>query len=122
MSGRRGTAALRAAAGMAVGALTGCGSDASPSDEAPSSSAEDLGTVIIADDGVQEVTLRTDDDYVFHPDRFTVAPGKVRLTVVNAAQEMTIDFEVTAPGDHPFAGTFHAQLGQVGTMTVSQGG
>ena len=112
-------------------------------------STEGLGTVTIAEDGVQEVTLQTQDDYVFTPDTFTVAPGKVRLTVVNVAdemthnlkfddgegpepigagidflapgQEMTIDFEVSAPGDHPFTCTFHAQLNQVGTMTVSQG-
>jgi plastocyanin len=152
--GRRRTAASCAAAVAAVVALSGCGGDGSPSGgspsgEAPSSSAAGLGTVTIADDGVQEVTLRTQDDYVFTPDRFTVAPGTVRLTVVNAAkemthnlkfdegkgpepigagidflapgQEMTIDFEVAVPGDHPFTCTFHTQLGQVGTMTVSAG-
>ncbi len=101
-----------------------------------------------AADGVQEVTLQTQDDYVFTPDRFTVAPGRVRLTVVNVAEgmphnleftdeelpqpiedditmvaageEATIDFEVTTPGDYPFACTFHLQLGQVGTMTVEE--
>lgn len=146
---RRGTAALCVAAGIAAGVLAGCGSDEGSSDGAPGSSTEGLGTVTIAEDGVQEVTLQTQDDYVFTPDTFTVAPGKVRLTVVNVAdemthnlkfdegegpepigagidflapgQEMTIDFEVAVPGDHPFVCTFHAQLNQVGTMTVSQG-
>ena len=100
----------------------------------------------IAADGVQEITLQTQDDYVFTPDTFTVAPGTVRLTVVNTAedmthnfrftpdagpaaigaeidlltagQEVTIEFEVTEPGDYPFECTFHLQLNQVGTMTV----
>jgi plastocyanin len=34
-------------------------------------------------------------------------------------QEMTIEFEVTEPGEYPFACTFHVQVGQTGTMTVS---
>lgn len=90
--------------------------------------------------------MQTQDDYVFLPDRFTVEPGRVRLTVVNVAEEMThdfrftegagpaeigasidflapgqevtIDFEVTEPGDYPFECSFHVQLDQVGTMTV----
>ena len=33
--------------------------------------------------------------------------------------EMTIEFEVREPGDHEFVCTFHTQLNQVGTMTVS---
>ncbi|CCH86061.1 protein of unknown function [Modestobacter italicus] len=31
----------------------------------------------------------------------------------------TIEFTVSAPGDHPVECSFHAALGQVGTMTVS---
>ncbi|WP_231486565.1 cupredoxin domain-containing protein [Candidatus Blastococcus massiliensis] len=129
--------------------LAGCGSDGGSSSGNPTAApTAGLGEVTIADDGVQEVTLQTQDDFVFTPDRFTVAPGKVRLTLVNAAremthnlefdegegpepigagidflapgQELTIDFEVTVPGDHPFTCTFHTQQGQVGTMTVSQ--
>jgi plastocyanin len=146
---RRATAALCVAAGIAAGVLAGCGGDEGSDGGSSGASTEGLGTVTIADDGVQEVTLQTQDDYVFTPDTFTVAPGKVRLTVVNVAdemthnlkfddgegpepigagidflapgQEMTIDFEVSVPGDHPFVCTFHAQLNQVGTMTVSQG-
>jgi plastocyanin len=131
---------------LAASLLSGC-SGGSDEPAAAASTAAGLGTVTTAPDGVQEVTLQTQDDYVFTPDSFTVAPGKVRLTVVNVAeqlthnlrftpgegpepigaeinllapgQEMTIDFEVSVPGDHPFVCTFHTQLSQVGTMTVS---
>lgn len=153
---RRRAGASRTAAVLAVavllllGVLTGCGGDAEqPSGGDPSALPEGVGVVTVADDGVQEITLQTQDDFVFTPDRFTVAPGKVRLTLVNVAeemthnlefdegegpepigagidflapgQEMTIDFEVTVPGDHPFTCTFHVRQNQVGTMTVSQG-
>ena len=123
--------------------LAGCGEEpaAPPADAGPG-----VGTVSTAADGVQEITLQTQDDYVFTPDAFTVEPGKVRLTVVNVAenmthnfrftpdagpapidaeiplltagQEVTIEFEVTEPGDYPFECSFHLQLNQVGTMTV----
>lgn len=134
---------------LLLAGVAGCGSDGSSGGGAAPSVADGVGKVTVASDGVQEITLQTQDDYVFTPDTFTVAPGKVRLTVVNVAdqmthnlkfdegkgpepiaagidflapgQEMTIDFEVTVPGDHPFSCTFHVQLGQVGTMTVSQG-
>lgn len=131
--------------------VAGCGGGDGPArDDAGGASAEGLGEVTVAADGVQEVTLQTQDDFVFTPERFTVAPGKVRLTVVNAAdqmthnlefdggegpepigaaidflgpgQEVTIDFEVSEPGNYRFLCTFHTAQGQVGTMTVSQGG
>ncbi|MGY2083074.1 cupredoxin domain-containing protein [Blastococcus sp. SYSU DS0539] len=146
---RRRAAAVGVGAALVAGALTGCGGGGeapAPSTEGPGST-QGLGEVTVAEDGVQEVTVQTRDDYEFYPDRFTVAPGRVRLTVVNLADEMThnleytddelpapidagvaflapgqeetIEFEVTTPGDYPFACTFHLQLGQVGTMTVS---
>ena len=149
MRGRRlraRTGALGAAAVVAVGALVGCGGDAPASDAAPTTQ-PGVGVVTTAADGVQEITIQTQDDYTFVPDTFTVAPGKVRLTLLNVAEEMThnlefddegpepidvgidflapggqeatIEFEVTAAGDHPFTCTFHAQLGQTGTMTVA---
>jgi plastocyanin len=127
------------------GVLTGCSGDDDGAAASPTT-AEGVGEVTTGPDGVQEITVQTQDDYVFLPDSFTVDPGKVRLTVVNVAeemthnleftedetpapiaagvsllapgQEMTIDFEVAEPGDYPFACTFHLQLGQVGTMTV----
>ncbi|WP_235003373.1 cupredoxin domain-containing protein [Blastococcus haudaquaticus] len=135
-----------AAASLAIVVLAGCGGGEEAPGAAAPSTADGVGEVTTAPDGAQEITLQTQDDYVFVPDRFTVAPGTVRLTVVNVAEEMThnlefsgggpeeisegisllapgeektIEFEVSAPGDQPFECTFHVQLGQVGTMTVS---
>ncbi|WP_236830708.1 plastocyanin/azurin family copper-binding protein [Blastococcus sp. KM273128] len=142
--GRSRLAALAAALVL----LTGCGGGGGAAQEAPEAPVpEGLGEVTIAEDGVQEVTVQTQDDYEFTPATFTVAPGPVRLTVVNVAEEMphnleftdaelpepidagismlaageekTIEFEVSTPGEYPFACTFHLQLGQVGSMTVS---
>jgi plastocyanin len=143
-------ATLGVAMGLAMGPagtlLAGCGGSTAASEPSASSTAG-LGTVTAAPDGVQELTIRTQDDYVFTPDHFTVAPGKVRLTVHNAATQLThafrftpgkgpepitaeipilapgesqtIEFTVQAPGDYRFECSFHTQLGQVGTMTVS---
>jgi plastocyanin len=125
--------------------LAGCGGGSHTSAAAPTTGAG-VGKVTVAPDGVQEITLQTEDDYVFSPDHFTVAPGKVRLTVVNVAKQAThnfaftpntgparigagisllapgdkktVDFDVETPGDYPFQCSFHVQLGQVGTMTV----
>ncbi|MGY1651557.1 cupredoxin domain-containing protein [Geodermatophilus sp. SYSU D01119] len=142
---RRAPAAL-AGAVLAAGVLAGCGGDDGGA-AAPSSTPDaSLGRVTVAEDGVQEVTIQTPDDYVFVPDSFTVAPGRVRLTVESTATQAThnfrftpgagveeipeeipllaagatetIEFEVTAPGEHPFECSFHVQLGQVGVMTV----
>jgi plastocyanin len=151
MSVGRRTTALRgsgALLGLVVlsGVLAGCGGDDEGGTGASPSTAPGVGEVTTGPDGVQEITVQTQDDYVFVPDSFTVDPGKVRLTVINVAEEMThnleftedeapapieagvdlvapgqeitIDFEVSEPGDYPFACTFHLQLGQVGTMTV----
>jgi len=130
----------------AMALLAGCTADEEPDANAAPSTSPGVGVVTTAADGVQEITIQTQDDYTFVPDTFTVAPGKVRLTLLNAAEEMThnlefdddgpgpieggidflapqdeetIEFEVTEPGDYPFSCTFHAQLGQTGTMTVS---
>jgi plastocyanin len=139
------TKAAAVAAAMVL--LAGCGADDEPEADAAPSTGPGVGVVTTAADGVQEIAVQTQDDYTFVPDTFTVAPGKVRLTLLNAAREMThnlefdegegpepidagidflapqdeetIEFEVTEPGDHPFTCTFHVQLGQTGTMTVS---
>jgi plastocyanin len=129
----------------AAGLLSGCGGEdpAPPATEAQPG----VGEVTTAADGAQEITLQTQDDYLFLPDSFTVEPGTVRLTLINvgeqmvhnfrfmpgegpedigaqidllaAGSEITIDFEVTEPGDYPFECTFHVQVGQIGTMTVA---
>jgi plastocyanin len=143
-AGRRGGELLLGLLVLPV-VLAGCGSE--PADRpAQATAGPGVGTVTTAADGVQEITLQTQDDYVFTPDTFTVEPGTVRLTVVNAAkdmthnfrftpdagpafigaeidlltpgQEVTIEFEVSEPGDYRFECTFHLQLDQVGTMTV----
>jgi plastocyanin len=144
MSTRTRAVAAAVAAVLLAGCGSGDGSDGATA-AAPSSDPS-LGTVTVAEDGVQEVTIQTPDDYVWLPETFTVAPGRVRLTVESTAtqathnfrftpgagveeiseevpllaagQTETIEFEVTVPGDHPFECSFHVQLGQVGVMTV----
>ena len=146
----KGAARLAAALLLSVG-VTGCGflgahSPGPPAAPPPTSTAAGLGTAHTDPDGVQEVTLQTQDDFVFTPDHFTVAPGRVRLTVTNVGKQLThnfrftpgkgpapitaeipllspgqketIDFTVTTPGDYGFECSFHVQLHQVGTMTV----
>lgn len=126
-----------------VAVLAACGGGGTP---AAAPSVPGLGKVTTAADGVQQVTIETRDNYVFEPARFTVAPGRVRLTVVNAAaqlthsfrfsagkgpeqiaaaipvlgpgQRQTVEFTVRKPGDYRFECSFHTQLGQFGTMTV----
>jgi plastocyanin len=143
-AGQRGGGALL---GLVVlsGVLAGCGGEETP-DSGAAPTVAGVGEVTTAPDGAQEITVQTQDDYVFVPDHFTVDPGTVRLTLVNAAEQMThnleftsgggpeeisagislvapgeektIEFTVAQPGDHAFECSFHAQLGQVGTMTV----
>ena len=152
MRGRtRRAAGGRASVGRFVGslvlvtALAACGGGSAPATTA-ASTVPGLGQVTTASDGVQQVTIQTQDNYVFSPARFTVAPGKVRLTVVNAAtqythafrfsagkgpepisaqipvlapgQRQTIEFTAQKPGDYRFECSFLTQLGQFGTMTV----
>ena len=130
----------------AAGLLVGCSSEpaAPPATEARPG----VGEVTTGADGVQEITLQTQDDYLFTPDSFTVRPGQVRLTLINVGEQMvhnlrftpdagpapidaeidilpageeeTIEFEVADPGDYQFECSFHVQLDQVGTMTVGQ--
>jgi plastocyanin len=131
---------------LAAGLLGGCGQGPAGA-TAPRSTDSSLGRVTSGPGGVQEVTLQTQDDYVFTPKSFTVKPGQVRLTVRNVGRELThnfrfspnggpqaigaqipllpagqsktIDFTVTTPGAYRFECSFHVDLGQVGTMTVS---
>ena len=130
---------------LAAGLLAGCGGSSSGA-TAHSSAPSNLGKVTTGPGGDQEVTLQTQDDYVFTPDHFTVAPGTVKLTVTNVGKQMahnfeftagggpaaisaqipilapgqrqTVEFTVQTPGKYRFECSFHVQLGQVGTMTV----
>jgi plastocyanin len=131
---------------LLTSALTGCGG--SPAGQAaPPSKLPGVGKVTTAPDGVQEVTIQTEDDYVFTPNHFTVKPGEVRLTVTNVGRQLThnfrfspgkgpaaigaqilllpsgqsktIEFTVTTIGTYQFECSFHADLGQVGDMTVA---
>jgi plastocyanin len=132
---------------VAGAVLAGCGGGEPALPEATRTPEAGVGTVTTAPDGVQEVVLETGDDYVFTPATFTVVPGPVRVTVRNTAARLThnfgftpdtgpvaiteripylgpgdtdtIEFTATEPGDYPFECSFHAALGQVGTMTVS---
>jgi plastocyanin len=132
---------------LLLAVLGGCTNREPALPEPTRATAADVGTVTTDDAGVQEITLETGDDYVFTPAAFTVAPGTVRLTVRNTAEQMThnfefsegqgpaaiaeripvlgpgasetIEFTVTTPGDYQFECTFHLRLGQVGTMTVT---
>ena len=97
---RRRAAVWGAGMVLTVGALAGCGflsaHSAGPrAAPPPTSTAPGLGTVHTAPDGVQQVTLQTQDDFVFTPDHFTVAPGRVRLTVTNVGKQLTHNFDFT---------------------------
>jgi plastocyanin len=134
---------------LMLGLLAGCGNSQPTLPAATRSPDASAGAVHTGSDGVQEITLETGDDYVFTPAAFTVSPGPVRITVRNVAKQLThafrftpgtgaapiseqipvlapgasdtIAFTVTTVGDYPFECSFHAALGQVGTMTVSGG-
>ena len=144
---RRRTVLLTALAGAGAMVLSACGSDPDESsDDAPADVAAD-GTVSIAPDGTQEVAVLVRDDYDFYPAAFTVTAGRVRLSLISEAKELTHNFRFTpgvgpaeiaeeipilAPGesdtmefpvdqlgDYQFECSFHVALGQIGTMTVT---
>ena len=144
---RRGPAGVLLSGVLVLAVLTGCSNSEPTLPEVTRATSADAGVVQTAPDGVQEITLETGDDYAFTPAAFTVAPGPVRLTVRNTAEQLThnflftkgkgpadvveqipflgpgdsktIEFTAGAAGDDPFECSFHLALGQVGTMTVS---
>ncbi|MBJ7450891.1 MAG: cupredoxin domain-containing protein [Blastococcus sp.] len=131
------------AAGTAALAACGGGGSDDPGDPGGPTT----GKVTTGPDGAQEITVRVQDDYVFAPTAFTVAPGRVRITLTSDAQEMThnilftpgggpvdidegipvlppgetdtVEFSVEQPGDYQYECSFHVRLGQIGTMTVA---
>jgi plastocyanin len=58
-----------------------------------------------------------------HNFRFTPGGGPqaigAQILLLAGGQRQTIDFTVTTPGSYRYECSFHADLGQVGTMTVS---
>jgi len=119
--------------------LAGC----SPTDPPAAARVPQEGDVTVTPgpDGVQAVTLVTRDNFRYVPDRFTVVPGTVRLTVDNESGTVhdlhfdvsgtgkdipsvrsgtteTVEFTVSKPGEFGFVCTFHEQFGQTGTMVV----
>lgn len=137
---------LTGLAGVGAMALSACGSD---QDESPDGAPADVAAgeaLSIAPDGVQELTVLVRDDYEFYPATFTVTAGRVRLSLVSEAKELTHNFRFTpdagpaeiadeipivAPGDsdtmefavdqlgdYQYECSFHVALGQIGTMTV----
>lgn len=139
---RRRGALLLLALTVATSLAAGCGSDASEG------VAENAGptsvTLTPGPDGVQEVTVDASDSYKFTPSTIEVKVGKVRLTMINNAEqathslafkpggpeedipflapgeEDTIDFSVDLPGEYEFFCTFHEALNQRGTLVVKQ--
>lgn len=123
--------------------LTACGS----AEPAPVESSDSGGQVVVGTDGVQSITLVAGDDYRFVPSEFTVAPGRVAVTLQNTATQLThslayplgrsptdiaesipvvapgesdtIEFTVNSPGEYSFICTFHEALGHTGVMTVA---
>jgi plastocyanin len=73
--------------------------------------------------GQVRLTVRNTAEQLTHNFRFT--PGKApadiaeQIPVLAPGESKTIEFTVPAPGDYPFECSFHVALGQVGTMTVS---
>lgn len=130
-------------------ALSACGSDPDQSSDGASVDVAAGGGVSIAPDGVQEVSVLVRDDYEFYPAAFTVQPGRVRLSLISEAKDMThnfrftpgagpveiaeavpivapgqrdsVEFAVTELGDYRYECSFHVALGQIGTMTVEPG-
>jgi plastocyanin len=133
-------------AGVVGAALAACGTQSGPAARR-TRSAVAAATVTVAPDGTQEITLTVADDYVFLPDHFSVTRGRVRLTLTSIAKQLThnirftpdkspvhireeipilppgdsktIEFSVAQPGDYQYECSFHVQLGQIGTMTVT---
>lgn len=137
---------LRSAGAVTAALLlvAGCGAD----DPAPPEPTPQSGAVSVTPDadGVQAVTLVTQDNYRFVPAEFTVVPGPVRVTVDNPSdtvhslrygdapgapveqipvvrqqESASIEFTVSTPGEYQFICTFHIQFDQRGTMIVVPG-
>ena len=134
-------------AGLGATLLSGCGGEAEEVDPASGSGGRTEGTVTVAPDGTQEITVLVRDDYEFYPATFSVRTGRVRLTLASQAEQLThnfrftpdggpapiieeipivapgdsdtIEFAVDQTGDYQYECSFHVALGQIGVMTVT---
>ena len=143
----RRTVLLTGLAGVGAVALSACGSDPDESSDGAPADVAAGGTVSIAPDGTQEIAVLVRDDYDFYPAEFTVTTGRVRLSLISEAKELThnfrftpgagpaeiaeeipivapgdsdtIEFAIDQPGDYQYECSFHVALGQIGMMTVT---
>lgn len=86
---------LTGLAGLGARAVSACGDDSEvPSDDMLSDEAGS-GTVSVAPDGTQEITLLVRDDYDFRPAGLSATTGRVRLSLTSEADELTRNFRFT---------------------------
>ncbi|MGI8722846.1 MAG: cupredoxin domain-containing protein [Geodermatophilaceae bacterium] len=144
-SGRRRPLAVLLVVVLAV-LVSGCSGTPEPQEPDPGNG-NAVGEVTVGPDGVQSITLVSSDDYRFVPAMFTVMPGQVRITLDNAAVQLThslafppgrspddiaesipvvapsesdtIEFSISTPGEYAFVCSFHEALGHTGVMTVA---
>ena len=121
---------------LAAGVLTGCQRQSAINREPHTGSSTAAST-----DGVQQVTITTDQSYRFSPSTITVHPGKVRIVLVHTGsgaphdwsllgfpdayvplitpgQQKSVEFTAPAPGKYTFVCTIHVSQGQTGTLIV----
>ena len=121
---------------LAAAGLTGCQRQGAINREPHSGSS----TATISN-GVQQVTISTDQYYRFSPSTITVRPGKVQITLthlgtgaphdwsltgfpddsvplVTPGQTKSVEFTAPAPGKYTFVCTIHVAQGQTGTLIV----
>lgn len=124
---------------LAAGLLAGCQTQSAINRKPHTGSSS-----AVAVDGVQQVTVTTDQNYRFDPSTITVHPGKVRIILkhvgtgaphnwsllgfpadyvplVSPGQERSVEFTAPAPGRYTFVCTIHVAQGQTGTLIVLPG-
>jgi plastocyanin len=121
---------------LMAGTLAGCQSQSAINREPHTGS-----STAAAVNGVQQITITTDQSYRFSPSTITVHPGKVQIVLrhlgtgaphdwqlmgfpddyvplVTPGQQKSIEFTAPAPGKYTFICTIHVAQGQTGTLIV----
>ncbi len=121
---------------VAAVALTGCQSQSAINRKPHTGT-----STAVAADGVQDITITTDQNYRFDPSTITVHPGKVKITLthtgtgaphdwslngfpddnvplVSPGQTKSVEFTAPSPGTYTFVCTIHVNQGQTGTLVV----